>query len=110
MNFSQTRGHHYEGKGGPTDKLEHTGDNDNDVVPARVPKVDGLGGVNDIATKGMDAAETNVGRNAPSVGGSQFKGEDYYNPEAVPDSISAEGNIAPESVVEASRETEGYGR
>ncbi|KAF4493784.1 hypothetical protein FAGAP_10081 [Fusarium agapanthi] len=83
----QARGQHYEGEGGPLDKLskandERGGYNDNDVVGA------------------------NVGRNPPGPGGSQFKGEDYYQPESVPDSISAEGNIAPESVIESSREAE----
>jgi hypothetical protein len=109
----QTRGHHYEGKGGPLDKLndsyeEQPGQNDNDVVPARVPKVDGLGSVDDIANKGQEASTSNVGRNPPGPGGSQFKGENYYVPESVPDSISAEGNVAPESVTEASRESERY--
>ncbi|KAF4966117.1 hypothetical protein FSARC_6168 [Fusarium sarcochroum] len=88
------RGEHYEGEGGPLDKLskandERGGYNDNDV-----------------ASKGQDAQRTNVGRNPPGPGGSQFKGEDYYQPESVPDSISAEGNIAPDSVIEASREAE----
>lgn len=39
----------------------------------------------------------------------KFKGEDYYVPESVPGSISAEGYEAPDSVVEASKESEGYG-
>lgn len=113
MGRSQTRGEHFEGKGGPLDKLQDSyqkqpGQNDNDVVPANVPKVDGLGSINDIATKGQEAATHNVGRRAPGVGGSQFKGENYYTPESVPDSISAEGYVAPESVIQASRESEGY--
>ncbi|KAI6781449.1 uncharacterized protein J7T54_001411 [Emericellopsis cladophorae] len=104
----QTRGQHFEGKGGPLDKLEERdgGKNDNDVVPANVPKVDGLGSADDIATKGQAAATANVGRRAPGTGGSQYNGSDLYNPESVPDSISAEGNVAPASVVEASREAE----
>ena len=107
----QTRGEHYEGQGGPIDKLNESyeqqpGQNDNDVVPANVPKTSGLGSVNDIATQGQAASVANVGRKAPGVGGSQFKGEDYYTPESVPDSISAEGNIAPSSVNQASREAE----
>lgn len=95
------------------DKLQESyesrgGENDNDVVNARVPKVGGLGSVEDTATKGQDAATHNVGRKAPGVGGNPYPGSEYYTPEAVPDSISAEGNIAPSSVVEASREAEGY--
>lgn len=99
----------YDGKGGPIDKIENRdgGRNDNDVVPANVPKVDGLGSANDLATKGQDAATANVGRKAPGVGGNPYPGNEYYTPESVPDSISAEGNIAPKSVTQASKETEG---
>lgn len=61
---------------------------------------------NDILDQGVSAARNNVGANPPQPGGSQFKGGDYYRPESVPDSISAEGNIAPESVTQASRESE----
>lgn len=84
--------------------MEHTGDNDNDVVPAPVRKVGGLGSVNDIATRGQDASEANVGKNPSGPGGQKFKGENYSPPESVPGSISAEGYEAPASVVEASRE------
>ncbi|KAI9155472.1 Protein BTN1 [Paramyrothecium foliicola] len=110
----QTRGEHFEGQGGPEEKLARAnydagGNNDNDVVPANITKVPGeASGSGDILTAGRAAAQSNVGRNPPGPGGSQFKGEDYYNPESVPDSISAEGNVAPESVTEASREAEGY--
>lgn len=107
----QARGQHYEGEGGPLDKLSRANDerggyNDNDVVGANVKKTSGLGAADDLASKGQEAQRANVGRNPPGPGGSQFKGEDYYQPESVPDSISAEGNIAPESVIEASREAE----
>lgn len=76
------------------------------MVPASVPKADGLGGVNDISTQGADAAVHNVGHNPPGPGGEKYRGSEYYVPESVPDSISAEGNIAPESVVQASAEAE----
>ncbi|CAM1500492.1 Fc.00g096540.m01.CDS01 [Cosmosporella sp. VM-42] len=109
----QTRGEQFEGEGGPEDKVsrsyqEQGGQNDNDVVGARVPQTQGLGSADDIATQGQEASRANVGRNPPGPGGSQFKGEDYYTPESVPDSISAEGNIAPGSVTEASKESENY--
>ncbi|KAF4977915.1 hypothetical protein FZEAL_5620 [Fusarium zealandicum] len=102
----QTRGEHYEGEGGPIDKLNQVGGghNDNDVVPARMPQVSGLGGAEDIATQGQAAMRNNVGKNPSGPGGSQFKGADYVEAESVPDSISAEGNIAPNSVVEAAAE------
>ncbi|EWG40926.1 hypothetical protein FVEG_03148 [Fusarium verticillioides 7600] len=107
----QARGQHYEGEGGPLDKLakandERGGYNDNDVVGANVTKTSGLGAADDLASKGQEAQRANVGRNPPGPGGSQYKGEDYYQPESVPDSISAEGNIAPDSVIESSREAE----
>jgi hypothetical protein len=109
----QATGNLYEGKGGPDDKIAESyrqqgGQNDNDVVNARVPETGGLGSANDIATQGKIASKANVGSNPQGPGGSKFKGSEYYTPESVPDSISAEGWIAPESVTEASRETEGY--
>lgn len=61
---------------------------------------------NDILDQGASAVRNNVGSNPPGPGGSQFKGAEYYTPESVPDSISAEGNIAPESVTQATRESE----
>ncbi|KAF4122002.1 hypothetical protein GMORB2_7595 [Geosmithia morbida] len=104
----QTRGEHFEGRGGPEhiSKQKPGGDNDNDVVSARVPQVHGEGSVNDIATQGKTAAIHNVGTKPPGPGGQKYPADDYYVPESVPDSISAEGNVAPESVVQASGEAE----
>lgn len=88
------------------------GYNDNDVVTRKaLGKSDIVGAGkerkgNDILDQGASAVKNNVGSNPPQPGGSQFKGEDYYRPESVPDSISAEGNIAPESVTQSSRESE----
>ncbi|PON26539.1 hypothetical protein TGAM01_v204549 [Trichoderma gamsii] len=109
----QARGHLYEGKGGPEDKVaesyrQQPGQNDNDVEDTPVPDIEGLGSRDDIATKGEIASKANVGSNPPGPGGSQFKGSEYYTPESVPDSMSAEGWVPPESVTEASREAEGY--
>lgn len=61
---------------------------------------------NNILDQGASATRNNVGSNPSGPGGSQFKGEDYYTPESVPDSISAGGNVPPESVTQASREAE----
>ncbi|KAJ4423930.1 hypothetical protein N0V82_001358 [Gnomoniopsis sp. IMI 355080] len=108
----QTRGTHFEGTGGPEEKFDNTGENDNDVVTRNaIGKKDIVGEGkerkgNDILDQGASAARNNVGSNPPGPGGSQFKGADYYTPESVPDSISAEGNVAPESVTQASRESE----
>lgn len=108
----QTRGSHFEGTGGPEDKLGASGDNDNDVVTRKaLGRADIVGAGkerkgNDILDQGASAAKSNVGSNPPGPGGSQYKGQDYYRPESVPDSISAEGYVPPESVTQASRETE----
>lgn len=109
----QSRGEQFEGNGGPMEKLSDAnrrqpGANDNDVVPGRVPQVSGLGGASDIATQGKQASRNNVGDNPSGPGGSVYRGADYFTPESVPDSISAEGWVAPASVTEASKETEGY--
>ncbi|KAK5989422.1 hypothetical protein PT974_10941 [Cladobotryum mycophilum] len=107
----QTTGRQFEGEAGPEGSLEQTGENDPDVVGSRLNRVEGdLGRGGDVLREGQKAARSNVGRNPPGVGGSQFKGEDYYTPESVPDSIAAEGWVPPESVTQASRETEGYER
>ncbi|KJZ77138.1 hypothetical protein HIM_03459 [Hirsutella minnesotensis 3608] len=103
---------HFQGAGGPLEKLaqanrDQGGRNDNDVVPANIRSTDGLGSIDDVATQGRQASRANVGSNPPGPGGSAFKGENYYTPETVPDSIAAEGWVAPESVTQASRETEG---
>jgi hypothetical protein len=57
---------------------------------------------------GADASRSNVGSTSGKIGGSHYKGEDYYQPGDVPDSIAAQGNIPPESITQASNETEGY--
>jgi len=112
-----TRGSQFEGVGGPEDKLaqaqdERGGYNDSDVPPrstigrSETETKEHRG--QDALAQGLDAKEANVGRNPPGVGGGSFKGEDYYTPEDVPDSIATEGNVPPDSVIQASKESEGY--
>ncbi|KAH7130984.1 hypothetical protein EDB81DRAFT_660161 [Dactylonectria macrodidyma] len=96
----QTRGEHFEGEGGPGDKVSQSyrdqgGQNDQDVVSERVSQNDGLDSGNNVATQGQQASWANP-----------FKGENYYAPESVPDSTSAQGWIAPESATQASREAQ----
>ncbi|KAL6922229.1 hypothetical protein ACHAPO_002987 [Fusarium lateritium] len=103
----QARGEQYEGEGGPMDKLakandERGGYNDNDVASAGFKQTSGLGAADDIADKGQDAMRTNVGRNPPGPGGSQFKGADYTE-DSVPDPKSAQGYVAPDSAIETAR-------
>jgi hypothetical protein len=78
---------------------------------AAPPTASGSGGARgDIASQGKAAELSNVGRNPPGVGGSAFRGENYFTPEDVPDSTAALGQVPPKSVTQASREAEGYGR
>ncbi|CAK7565965.1 MAG: hypothetical protein SEPTF4163_003896 [Sporothrix epigloea] len=108
----QTRGNDFEGSGGPHEKVEEFnreqgGANDNDVVAGQFTASSQRAGESrDVAEFGRQAAQDNLPRNATGPGGSQFRGSDYYTPESVPDSISAEGNIPPESVTQSSREAE----
>jgi hypothetical protein len=112
-----TRGEHFEGEGGPEHKLaraqnDRDGYNDNDVPPKEILGRPELGTKerrgNDPLAQGFDATKANVGRTTGTVGGGKFKGEDYYNLEDVPDSIADQGEVAPESVIQASRNTEGF--
>ncbi|KAJ4158119.1 uncharacterized protein LMH87_008659 [Akanthomyces muscarius] len=104
----QSRGEQFDDTERSLDKLnqpsKHTATNDGDVVPARVPPVGGLGGQDDITTKGQKAQISNVGTNPSGPGGGVYKGK-KYDTDSVPDPNSAEGYIQPESAVEASRET-----
>lgn len=100
----------YEGEGGPSDKVaakyaENPGLNDADV--SQGPAARKL--ESSILGQGDEAARSNAEQRLANSG-RQFKGDDYYVPESVPDSISAEGNIPPEGIIQASRETEGYNK
>ncbi|KAF6836391.1 hypothetical protein CPLU01_03675 [Colletotrichum plurivorum] len=95
----------------PEQPRKNPAENDDDVVPAK--KISSLGTQDrkdDVLLQGEGAVRNNVGTKPPGVGGGKFKGADYYTPESVPDSISAEGNVAPESVTQASAEAENPSR
>lgn len=104
----QTRGQEFEGKGGPQDKndefyRDQGGVNDQDVASGRITTTSRQAAQKgDLAEFGRAAAQENT----PSTGRAQFKGSDYYTPESVPDSISAEGNLPPDSVTQTSQESE----
>lgn len=119
----QTRGAHFEGGvgSGPEQKLErqardYGGYNELDSTDKRRPGQQGVGAEgtaygtseSDPLRQGREAVAANVegARHQPRK--DQFKGSDYYTPESVPGSIAAEGYEAPESVVQASRESERY--
>ncbi|KAK8048378.1 hypothetical protein PG994_010108 [Apiospora phragmitis] len=117
----QTRGEHFEGVGGPEHKLERQQrdlggyDNANEVGSSHPhPAGENLDGgrvglgSGDALSEGREAVETNMASKSHPSHKGEFKGSDYYTPESVPDSISAEGNVAPGSVTQASRESEGY--
>ncbi|KAI1655090.1 hypothetical protein F4813DRAFT_392079 [Daldinia decipiens] len=107
----QTRGEHFEGVGGPKDKL------------AREAR--DFGGNNEFNAAGSQRREVGSSDVTEPTGGSgqsdafaqgtkynprkdHAKGSNYYTPESVSGSISAEGYEAPESVVQSSREAERY--
>ncbi|KAJ2896840.1 hypothetical protein MKZ38_005139 [Zalerion maritima] len=77
------------------------------------PRTQGGGGnpaprTGEALAEGAEATQANLGgrtRGQP-VGGSKFKGSEHREPESVEGSIDAEGYVAPESVVEASKEAE----
>ncbi|KAI1769066.1 hypothetical protein GGR53DRAFT_277353 [Hypoxylon sp. FL1150] len=116
----QTRGKHFEGVGGPEEKLarqarDHGGNDKfdpavdtrrevgttsvtDDTVPYRHE--------GDVMPEGRDAVQSNLAGSKQTKHKEQFKGSDYYTPESVPGSISAEGYEPPDSVTEASREAE----
>ena len=112
----QTRGEHFEGVGGPGDKLarqerDYGGYDSLDATDQRRPEVGsaGMGGegsMTDPLREGRDAVRSNVAGTRHDPKKDHVKGSDYYVPESVPGSISAEGNEPPESVVQASREAE----
>jgi hypothetical protein len=99
-------GRHYEGAGGPERKAElnardRGGDNDNDVISKSVLDTEDTGkrrgGYTEAYDQGADATRSNVGRNAPGVGGSEFRGAEWERPESVPDQGADMGNIHPEN-------------
>ncbi|KAK1996116.1 hypothetical protein LX36DRAFT_129957 [Colletotrichum falcatum] len=80
---------------------------DDDVVPAEnIPPHGELERKKDVLLQGEAAVRNNVGDNPPGIGGNNFRGSDYYLPEDVPDSISAENNVPPDSVTKSSAEAE----
>ncbi|KAI3397534.1 hypothetical protein diail_10627 [Diaporthe ilicicola] len=112
QNTTQTTGKHFDGIGGPEDKLakaqeDRGGDNDNDVITNKALRSADIVGAGkdrkgrDILAQGDSAATANVGTNPPGPGGNKFPGSDYSRPD--PDSISAEGNVPPGSATEAPR-------
>ncbi|KAH8674014.1 hypothetical protein BX600DRAFT_547639 [Xylariales sp. PMI_506] len=117
----QTRGEHFEGEGGPEHKLsqqarDYGGENNTSLTgkhnsgsyeyTARNTMPYSHRGEGALQ-QGKEAAQSNMeGGRLPHK--SQFKGSDYYVPESVPDSISAEGHVPPESVTQASREAKQF--
>ncbi|KAI1335160.1 hypothetical protein F5Y15DRAFT_399126 [Xylariaceae sp. FL0016] len=118
----QTRGEHFEGIGGPEHKLaqqareyggndtfDSTGKRQHDVgsrnaADTSVP----VGKEGDMMTAGKEAVQSNIEGTKHLPRKENFKGADYYTPESVPGSISAEGYEPPSSVTESSREAERY--
>ncbi|KAI1799511.1 hypothetical protein F4811DRAFT_568147 [Daldinia bambusicola] len=117
----QTRGEHFEGVGGPEDKLarearDFGGNNEFNATGNRRGELGltsttdpGVGyGQNDAFNAGKEAVQANIEGTKRNPRKDHVKGSNYYTPESVPGSISAEGYEPPESVVESSREAERY--
>ncbi|KAJ9136690.1 hypothetical protein NKR23_g9589 [Pleurostoma richardsiae] len=112
----QARGHQYEGAGGPYDKedlrqRDRGGDDDRDALPKEIlgagnQSASGTNWGKDILEQGSSATRNNIRDNPSGPGGGKFRGDEYYQAEDVPDSTAAEGYIPPESVTQASRESE----
>ncbi|KAI1467100.1 uncharacterized protein F4812DRAFT_459946 [Daldinia caldariorum] len=118
-----SRGEHFEGEGGPEDKLaieqrEFGGNNEfnvsgyqrrergwaspKDPVPRKVDVQP------DKWDEGKEAKLANIADKKPVPIKDHVKGSEYYTPEDVPGSIAAEGYEPPESVVQSSRDAEKY--
>ncbi|KAI1771274.1 hypothetical protein F4818DRAFT_208956 [Hypoxylon cercidicola] len=119
----QTRGGHFEGVGGPEDKLarqarDFGGNDEFDAAAPRQRREVGSSSANDPAgshgrsadamSEGREAVQSNVAGTEHTPRKEHFKGSDYYAPSSVPGSISAEGYEAPESVTQSSLEAERY--
>ncbi|KAI1213103.1 uncharacterized protein F4807DRAFT_311458 [Annulohypoxylon truncatum] len=113
----QTRGQHFEGEGGPQEKVERQARDfggSNEFNPAGSNRREVGSSVTDptvgynrseAMNEGREAVQSNL-EGAKGQPRKQFKGSNYFTPESVPGSISAEGYEAPESVTQSSREAE----
>ncbi|KAI5928370.1 hypothetical protein F4810DRAFT_716998 [Camillea tinctor] len=117
-----TRGEHFEGIGGPEhklaqqerdyggfDNLDATGKqqrdiSSQDVTDSTIPQHK----EGDMLAAGKEAVSSNIEGTKYAPRKEHFKGSEYYTPESVPGSISAEGYEAPPSVTESSPEAERY--
>lgn len=64
----------------------------------------------EVMSEGKEAAQSNLESNRFVAHKGRYPGAEYYQPQEVPGEMSAEGYEAPESVIEASRESERYNR
>lgn len=119
--YRSTRGEHFEGTGGPEDKIaqqqrDFGGDQELGAAARRGGR--GKGDSNrlegsaaeardDVMQQGKEASRVNMA-SKKGTGHSKFPGDEYYTPESVPGSIASQGYEAPESVVESSKDAEKY--
>ncbi|KAI1815997.1 hypothetical protein GGS20DRAFT_278152 [Poronia punctata] len=122
----ETRGQHFQGRGGPEHKLaqqqrDHGGYNEDrydlmgnsgagqaqyDASAPQDPPTDLRSG--ELMAEGKEAARANIQSDKSVPHKSQYRGVDYAAPESTPGYMSAEGYEAPDSVTEASRESARY--
>lgn len=111
------------GVGGPEHKLgqqlrDYGGSNKSNSTSRRRSDIGSKSATDDpagaysreVMTEGRQAAQSNMEGNRYVAHKGQYPGAEYYNPQEVPGEMSAEGYEAPESVTEASRESERYNR
>ena len=107
----QTRGSQFEGRGGPEDTGKQAaddrgGDNDGSVVRDKSKNKQSATHESnkDALGAGQNAVNTNLSRGTRGDR-SNFKGEDYYGPETVPDSIADQGEVPPDSLITSWKRT-----
>ncbi|KAH7041002.1 uncharacterized protein B0I36DRAFT_344649 [Microdochium trichocladiopsis] len=116
----ETRGEHFEGRGGPEDKLarqerDFGGNDELDPADRRGNRNTGSSGLEgsaaqaqtDVMQQGKEFSNINMASKT-GQGHTKFPGDEYYTPESVPGSIAAQGYEPPESVIESSKDAEGY--
>ncbi|KAI1376776.1 hypothetical protein F4677DRAFT_417950 [Hypoxylon crocopeplum] len=120
----QTRGEHFEGAGGPEEKLarqarDFGGNNEFNPAENRQQQREAGSsssagdpaaayGRRDVMPEGREAVQSNIEDTKRNPRKDHLKGSDYYHPESVPGSIAAEGYEPPGSVVQSSREAEQF--
>jgi hypothetical protein len=99
-----SKGSQFEGNGGPEDDAaqqarDYGGTNDEDLVEGPIETRDKMSD-NEVIAQGDDAVQANLSAPGRSREERRYPGDEYSkHDDSVPDSLSAQGNIAPDSVI-----------